>query len=239
MSALPTSSDAADGPRAKSEADSQAIYRSLKGQIAAGRMSPGSRLPTERVLADRFAAARNTVRKSMSRLVSEGLVVRHVGRGSFVAETVERAPRAAAQQPDFSLSELLEARLLFEPNLAELVTERATDEELLALSSHLEAMRSAATWGEFKEAKYALHLAVTRASKNSFLEQVFETIVTSRRQSEWNRPGGHRLPVSTVREAAIKDNEAIVEALQRRDAPLARELIRTNLLRTLLSIGGS
>jgi len=239
MSRIATNSDTVFGPRAKSAADSQAIYRSLRGQIVEGRMAPGSRLPTERILADRFAAARNTVRKSMHRLVNEGLVVRHVGRGSFVADGVKREKNPAADEPVFGLSELLEARLLFEPNLAELVAERATNEDLLALSSHLEAMRTAQTWTEFKEAKYALHLAITRASKNRFLEHVFETMVAARRQAAWDRPGGHHLPVSAVREAAVKDNLAIIEALQRRDAQAARELIRTNLLRALLSIEGS
>jgi DNA-binding FadR family transcriptional regulator len=240
MSGRAINSNSVAGPRAKSEADGQAIYRSLKGQIVEGRMPPGSRLPTERILADRFSAARNTVRKSMNRLVSEGLVVRHVGRGSFVAHALKPdTAKLASQVPEFGLSELLEARLLFEPHLTELVAERATNEELLALSTYLEAMRSAETWTEFKEAKYALHLAITRASKNPFLEHVFETIVAARRNSGWGRPGGHHLPVSAVKEAAVQDNAAIVDALQRRDVKAAHELIRTNLMRTLLSVSGS
>jgi DNA-binding FadR family transcriptional regulator len=175
----------------------------------------------------------------MNRLVDEGLVIRHVGRGSFVAEQGNREIGDPAAEQEYSLGELLEARLLFEPGLAELAAERATGEDLLALSSHLEAMRRAETWAEFKEAKYALHLAIVRASKNMFLERVFEMIVATRRQSGWDRPGGHRLPVSTLREAAVNDNAAIVEALQRRDAEAARDLIQSNLLRTLLSVGGS
>ena len=239
MSELTTISNHSVGTRAKSEADDQAIYRSLRGQIVEGRMRPGARLPTERILSERFGAARNTVRKSMNRLVDEGLVIRHVGRGSFVAEQDKLGIGVPAEELDFTLGELLEARLLFEPGLAELVAERATGEDLLALSSHLKAMRRAETWAEFKEAKYALHLAIVRASKNLFLVRVFEMIVATRRESGWDRPGGHHLPISTLREAAVSDNAAIVEALQRRDAKAARDLIQSNLLRTLLSVGGS
>jgi GntR family transcriptional regulator, transcriptional repressor for pyruvate dehydrogenase complex len=226
----------AAGTRTKSEADGQAIYQTLRGLIVEGGMSPGSRLPTERALAERFLAARNTVRKTMNRLVHEGLVVRHVGRGTFVTDAPAQ-PEKAAKEAEFGLSELLEARLLFEPGMAELVVERASDEDLVALSNHLGSLRRAETWQEFKEAKYALHLAIARASKNRFLVQMFECIVASRRGAAWDRPGGHRLPVSAVLEHAISDNAAIVDALRSRDGAAARDLIRANLTRTLLSVG--
>src|SRR5688572_17573852 len=73
------------GVRIKSERDAQAIYQDLKTAIMSGAFEAGSRLPTERALAGRFGAARNTVRKTMNQLVEEGLIERHVGRGTFVA----------------------------------------------------------------------------------------------------------------------------------------------------------
>lgn len=225
--------------RLKSDSDSQAIYQSLRSSIVEGRLRSGTRLPTERALASRFGAARNTVRKTMNQLVDEGLIIRHVGRGTFVARDHAKGAAVAADEAQFSLGELLEARLMFEPMLAELVAERASSEDLAGLSAYLEALRNAATWTEFKEAKYALHLAIVRASRNSFLISVFETIIASRRKAGWGRPGGHPLPISAVREAAARDNAAIVEALRKRDAAAARELISTYLLRTLMSVSDS
>lgn len=225
------------GARAVSDANSHAIYRSLKDRIVGGGFPPGTRLPTERALAERFNAARNTVRKTMNRLVSEGLVVRHVGRGSFVVDAAA-GESAAGTQENYRLSELLEARLLFEPRLAELAVERATEAELIGLASHLEALRSAQSWVDFKEAKYALHLAIARASKNRFLERMFEEIVASRRKAGWARPGGHLVPLPMLRDAAVRDNAAIIEALQARQGDLARRLICEYLQRTLMSISG-
>ncbi len=226
--------------RLKSDSNSQVIYQSLRNSIVEGRLRTGTRLPTERALASRFGAARNTVRKTMNQLADEGLIIRHVGRGTFVARNrAKSAAAAASDEPDFSLGELLEARLMFEPMLAELVAERASDEDLAGLSAYLEALRNAATWTEFKEAKYTLHLAIVRASRNNFLISVFESIIASRRNAGWGRPGGHPLPISAVREAAARDNAAIVEALRRRDGAAARELINTYLVRTLMSVGGS
>jgi len=55
-------------------------------------MSPGDRLPAERDLAKRFDANRATVGRAVALLVSEGLLVRKVGKGTFVANGGE-APR--------------------------------------------------------------------------------------------------------------------------------------------------
>jgi DNA-binding FadR family transcriptional regulator len=224
--------------RQKADSDGQIIYQSLSGSIADGRLTSGTRLPTERALANRFGAARNTVRRAMSRLADEGLIERHVGRGTFVAKVAAPA-RVSLPEPDFSLGDLLEARLMFEPMLAELVTERAAETTLAALSTYLEALNTAATWAEFKEAKYALHLAIVKASGNAFLVSVFERIIATRRKAGWGRPAGHHVPIGAVREAAVRDNAAIVEALCRRDTETARALIRAYLLRTLMSVGGS
>ena len=46
----------------------------------------GDRLPSETELADFLDTTRSTVRHALSLLVFEGLIVRKVGRGSFVAE---------------------------------------------------------------------------------------------------------------------------------------------------------
>lgn len=215
------------GIRTKSEHDARRIYRELKSAIMNGSFEAGSRLPPERALADRFDAGRNTVRKTMNQLVDEQLIVRHVGRGTFVAE---KKPSSA---DEYSLVELLEARLLFEPSLPDLVVERATPEDIAEIESCLETMRQATSWAEFKEAKYGLHLAIARGSRNRFIVSIFEQIMLSRRRSGWGRPGGHPSPVSAVRETAYRDNLSIVEALKERDAPRAREAIQNYLLRTL------
>src|SRR5882762_2007791 len=134
--------------RVRSDSNSLTIYQSLRSSIVEGRLRTGTRLPTERALASRFGAARNTVRKTMNQLADEGLIIRHVGRGTFVARNRANGAAAPSDEPEYSLGELLEARLMFEPMLAELVAERASDEDLAGLSAHLDALRNAATWTE-------------------------------------------------------------------------------------------
>src|SRR3954468_24509298 len=57
----------------------------LTAAVKEGAYAPGSRLPTERELATRFSASRAIARRALSELEKEGLIERHVGRGTFVA----------------------------------------------------------------------------------------------------------------------------------------------------------
>jgi len=60
----------------------------LADAIAAGRLAPGDRLPTEQDLAAWLGVSRMTLRHALAELAQRGLVLRAVGRsgGTFVAE---------------------------------------------------------------------------------------------------------------------------------------------------------
>lgn len=60
------------------------IYHVLKADILSGRYSPGSQLPTESELVQRFGVSRVTVRNALALLQREGLLVRIPAKGTFV-----------------------------------------------------------------------------------------------------------------------------------------------------------
>ena len=62
------------------------VETALAAEIAAGSLSPGSQLPTEDQLIQRFAVSRTTVRKAVENLVARGLVEIRRGKGTFVTE---------------------------------------------------------------------------------------------------------------------------------------------------------
>lgn len=61
------------------------IQEMLRTQIATGRLAAGHRLPSETELAERFETTRATVRQALARLTFEGLILRRMGLGTFVA----------------------------------------------------------------------------------------------------------------------------------------------------------
>ncbi len=81
------------------------VEKSLRNRIRSGGLKPGHPIPSESQLAQQFKISRMTVRHALSRLVYEGLIVRHRGRGSFVAE-----PRLEHSKPFLSFEEEMRAR---------------------------------------------------------------------------------------------------------------------------------
>lgn len=224
--------------REKSATDRTAIYTSIVRSIRDGSLAPGAKLPTERELSDSYGAARNTVRKAMDRLVEEGVVTRQVGRGTFVVEDASVEIDSAAPSDTPSLPEILEARLLFEPEIAQLVVERATENDFIEMDRCLAGLRDAEDWREYKEWKYALHMAMVRATGNRFLMQMFEAVIRARRQDSWGHRGVTAQVSAAVRSATLRSNTEIVEALRRGDAQTARQGMHDYLARTLASVHG-
>ncbi|WP_415855120.1 phosphonate metabolism transcriptional regulator PhnF [Sinomonas sp. G460-2] len=62
------------------------IAEELRREIVDGASPPGTRLPSENELAERFGVHRNTVRQAIAALTSEQLVVSRRGSGTFVAD---------------------------------------------------------------------------------------------------------------------------------------------------------
>lgn len=71
------------------------LERRLRDEIGSGRLLPGDRLPAEPELAAQYQMARMTARHAIEALVQDGLLVRHRGRGTFVAEPRMAYPPAS------------------------------------------------------------------------------------------------------------------------------------------------
>lgn len=68
------------------------IEQEIRRWISAGELQPGDKLPSERELAERFGAARTTIRLVLARLGAEGLISAEHGRGHFVRGSMLAPP---------------------------------------------------------------------------------------------------------------------------------------------------
>ena len=73
------------------------IAEELRRDIVSGAKAPGTRLPSEGELAERFSVHRNTVRQAVAALAAEHLVVSRRGSGTFVAEHTVLVHRIGAR----------------------------------------------------------------------------------------------------------------------------------------------
>ncbi len=61
------------------------VAQDLRGQIDAGTLKPGARLPSGRELSEHYGVALMTVQKALAMLRDEHVIVTFQGRGAFVA----------------------------------------------------------------------------------------------------------------------------------------------------------
>jgi GntR family phosphonate transport system transcriptional regulator len=73
------------------------IAEELRREIIGGTRLPGTKLPPEGELAERFGVHRNTVRQAVAALAAEHLVVSRRGSGTFVAEHAVLVHRIGAR----------------------------------------------------------------------------------------------------------------------------------------------
>jgi GntR family transcriptional regulator/MocR family aminotransferase len=81
------------------------VYRACLAAIRDGRLAEGARLPSSRQLATDWHVSRNTVDAALAQLQDEGLIVRRVGSGTFVARgfSVPASAAAACRRPPAAL----------------------------------------------------------------------------------------------------------------------------------------
>lgn len=219
-----------DGPSSRASASDGAlkIREFIMSAAGDGTLAPGSRLPTERELAQRFAVPRNAVRKMLAQLEAEGCITRHVGRGTFLAHASGGAGEYGAGAAHTSPAELMEARLRLEPVLAELIVTHATPSDFDRMEVCLERAERAATLDEFELWDAALHEAMAAATHNGFVARVLGMVTAARQQAEWGKLKD-RIVTPERRIRYQEEHRAIVGALKARDAEQARLAIVAHL----------
>jgi GntR family transcriptional repressor for pyruvate dehydrogenase complex len=175
---MSTPAPALDAPR-KDDVTNQLLAQ-FKDLIAQGVMRPGMKLPPERNLAVRFAVSRSSLRHALKVLETMGVVRQRVGDGTYLTTS---AASILTQPLEFlvlldgiSLFDLMETRLIVEPELASRAAERATLEDLAALRQSLDGMRTERDNKKQVELDLAFHDTIFRASGNLLCQRIFSLI---------------------------------------------------------------
>lgn len=190
-----------------------------------GTLTPGAQLPTERALVERLGAPRSAVRRALETLEQEGLVVRHVGRGTFLTDA---ATQAAGAPADTSPTEIMQVRQLLEPQVTMLAARVATQADLTRIEAALTAGAEATDFQRFERCDAALHRNIAMAAHNGLLMSMFDVMNTARSLPIWGSLK-HRTSTPELRRSYHQEHTAIVAALHDRDPQGAAEAMRTHL----------
>jgi len=198
----------------------------LRRYVDEARRENRRRLPSEARLVEELGISRARLRGLLKTLEREGLIWRHVGKGTFIGErslTTELTSMPEVLTPP----EAFEARLVVEPQIAALAARRATPgqiEEMRRCLAQMQALDDFDQWAIWDE---RLHRLVAKAACNKLLLAVYDTIRES-------APSGMRNIVnrafsSTTRNESNVEHERYIEAIANHDPAGAESLMRAHL----------
>ena len=205
----------------------------LTKKIVRGEIPPGRVLTSETQLAEAFGVSRIVIREAIRVLSEKGLVEVQQGKGTFV--TPQRRwnpldPLVLALQEGsdgfyLAQAELLEARKIFEVEIAGLAASRISPQTLGAMSTLLRKMDSLVGDPEaFHRSDVEFHFLIIRSANNRVLAKLIEPIHNI-------LASGFRLTASLpgVPQKAQTTHWAIFRALEAHDPEEARRAMRLHL----------
>ena len=207
------------------------IADTLREAILSGEYRPGDRLPTERDLAQQFTVSRSCVREALLALEIQDLVHIRVGSGVYVSERA--APMAtpfAADAAEPSVADILNARLMFQPEMCAVAARTATEDDIHALRLRHRAITCEIHTSDAAARLYRdFHLAIARATHNPFAHGLMLSIwQAARAHPEWEKL--RLLLQSGERQVRWhEEHETILAALEKRHRGEARAAMRSHV----------
>ncbi len=224
------------------------IYEQVADQIRAaigsGAYPAGSRLPSERDLAQRLNVSRPAVREAIGSLQNAGLVITRHGSGTYVtgardapADAARPIPAAARPVPaaDISPISILRARLIIEPAVARLAAQRGQRDA--QAEHHLESMAQVQDITDphqqqlWSESDRLFHRQIAVMTGDPLLISIADELADSMNQPLW-----HRLRDDGIYDAArirlyVAEHQLIYEAIVSGDADAAAFYVEGHLRR--------
>lgn len=193
------------------------VARQLVSLLTAGDLAPGSRLPSERVLAERLGVGRSAVREALAALEILGIVQIRPGSGTYLqGGTSDLLPTTLSwglMLASNRTRELLEVRSSLERTAAILAAQRATPAQLDELQTYIDRQHQALDDPDaFIDADVRFHVLLARSAGNDVLADLLQSLRSM--LSVWV---GRRVRTRQATEAAYEEHRAILEALRAGD----------------------
>jgi GntR family transcriptional repressor for pyruvate dehydrogenase complex len=215
----------------------QEVVEQLLDAIIDGRLETGGPLPPEGVLAEEFHVSRLTLRESVRLLQAQGVIVQVPGRRHRIApgkewtglEAVVRHARSAGERERSSL-ELLEVRMMIETGAAQLAAGRHGESDIVEMRRAVERMRKAhaeADVAAFVAADLEFHDVILRAADNHILVAALLPLTTMLAETR-----SETSAVPEIREHAIAQHDAVVDAVASGDPIAARDAMASHMEQT-------
>jgi len=215
-------------PVLKTERLYRQIANAIVESIQRGEFAPGTALPPERELAKQLGVSRSSVREALIALEMTGWVDIRTGNGVFAMQPLPPASPPVAEA-DYSLEDLLQARLAFEGMLAEMAAHNGSPTQREQLRARADTLlRYRANDAEFLEQDKGFHLLIGEMSGNEVLREMMEFLWNKRDSARFRRLERH-FADNAFTDEMNRDHQQIAAAIYAGDAAAARAAMESHL----------
>lgn len=205
------------------------IISKLRELINYKNLEPGDKLPSERMLSEKFGVSRSNLREAIQKLEFFGILKSRPQSGTFIADIGQIAMSGMIddilrlEDPDFK--SLVETRILLELKTVRLAALRRTDEDLKNIREALDAYNAKVLAGkEAVEEDLLFHLAIAKASKNSTMN-TFMLIITPEIITNFEK---YHVCDSNQSFLGIQEHEDIYTAIKNQDPQEAKAKMKVH-----------
>ncbi|OYR08047.1 FCD domain protein [Brucella rhizosphaerae] len=204
------------------------VFDDIRSAITTGRLTIGTRLPSEAKLAEKYSVSRPIVREALRSLQTLGLTQTRTGSGTYV---LKDAPGPELSYGGYSARDLIEARPFIEVPAAGWAALRHTEEQLAKLIDLCDRMDKQTDPHKWVLLDTEFHSMIALASGNAmFAKIVADARVALSRQSELvNLMAGRR-------EASNIEHRQIAEAIKAGSEEQARLAMQNHLGQVKLAV---
>lgn len=199
------------------------IIGQIRDLINYKNLEPGEKLPSERMLSEKFGVSRSNVREAIHKLEFYGILKTIPQSGTFVANIGVTAMNGMIKDileletPDFK--DLVETRILLELKTVRLAALRRSDEDLEKIEEALNAYATKVNNGEDAVQEDLLfHLAIAKAAGNSTMN-TFMLTITPEIITNFEK---YHVCDANQTVIGIDEHRAIFDAIQAQDPVLAK-----------------
>lgn len=166
----------------KVESPVDKIIKQIRDSIASGQMNPGDKLPSERLLSEKFGIGRTYVRDAIKKLEFFGILKTNPQSGTVVSgidiTAMEGLLSNVIKLSENDFAHMVETRVLLETFACSQAAMRRTDENIRELEDSLEAyrLRVAAGHSGVNE-DFGFHLKIAEASQNQVIKSLMLIII--------------------------------------------------------------
>lgn len=186
------------------------------------------RVPPERELCEALGTTRNKLRNALAELEAQGLIWRHVGRGTFVgSRPVLNLKDDTFLRDQIKPEQVVAVRFTIEPELSRLAAQHASKSDLEQMRLCAARCREAEDWRTYEAWDNNLHHAIARATHNQLFLYFFETLNSVRRAIVWGQPRATRKPGENY--ASFIEHDAIVSCIAAADGDEAARMMLVHL----------